>query len=470
MLKTKGPQSINTMAFFNLLGPIVINGVNFFTIPIFTRLLGTAGYGVITIYASWLSIFSIIVGLQTHGSISIAKVHLDEDEQKNYRSSSLSISFCMFVAMFLTGILAKEPLSIFLGIDSGLIWILILHSFGTFAISFGTSCFIYDKRATYSFALSVITTILTISISIIWVSSIGIYEDRFLGRIMGMALPTIIIGLGVFVWILADGKTLFSKKYWAFCLPICLPLILHGLSGVLLAQTDKLMLMHFTDDDSLVGIYGLAVSLTGLISVLWVALNSTWTPFYYDDMKANGQEVIIKRTKGYMLLFTSFVLTFLMASPEIIRIMAPPEFATASDFIPPFVVSMYMVFLYSFPVNFQFYHKKTVFIAIGTFSATVLNIILNSFMIPEYGGMGAAIATMIAYIALFAFHQFIASKLIKQPYTTFGFKQFYLSLIAVIVGVLVFYFSKDIWLVRWAIAITACVLAIGKIVKNRTIF
>ena len=34
-------KSANQLAFFNILGPLILNGVNFFTVPIFTRLLGT---------------------------------------------------------------------------------------------------------------------------------------------------------------------------------------------------------------------------------------------------------------------------------------------------------------------------------------------------------------------------------------------------------------------------------------------
>ena len=42
--------SANQMAFFNILGPVILNGVNFFTVPVFTRLLGAENYGVISLY------------------------------------------------------------------------------------------------------------------------------------------------------------------------------------------------------------------------------------------------------------------------------------------------------------------------------------------------------------------------------------------------------------------------------------
>ena len=41
-------KSANQLAFFNILGPVILNGVNFFTVPIFTRLLGAENYGIRT--------------------------------------------------------------------------------------------------------------------------------------------------------------------------------------------------------------------------------------------------------------------------------------------------------------------------------------------------------------------------------------------------------------------------------------
>ena len=51
----------NRSAFYNILGPVILNGINFFTIPIFTRLLGPEQYGVVSVYTTWVGIFSIIL-------------------------------------------------------------------------------------------------------------------------------------------------------------------------------------------------------------------------------------------------------------------------------------------------------------------------------------------------------------------------------------------------------------------------
>ena len=70
MKKVKG--NVNIVAFFNILGPIVLNGISFFTMPIFTRLLGTDNYGMYTIYYTWVNTFTILVSLQVMGTVGVA--------------------------------------------------------------------------------------------------------------------------------------------------------------------------------------------------------------------------------------------------------------------------------------------------------------------------------------------------------------------------------------------------------------
>ena len=120
-------------------------------------------------------------------------------------------------------------------------------------------------------------------------------------------------------------------------------------------------------------------------------------------------------------------------------------------------------------MNYQLYHKKSVFVAVGTASAAVVNIVLNYLLIPLYGMMGAAVATMISYIALFAFHQMIAKYVVKQSYH-FCFRDYGLSLVAVGVSIALFYLLKDFWYVRWTIGAVLGIWLLRRILKNKTIW
>lgn len=458
----------NSLAIFNLLGPIFLNGINFFTIPVFTRMLGAENFGIVSVYVAWVQIITVIIGLQTTGTISIAKVHLPEEEQQKYRSSVLSLSFCSMIIFSLIILVFSGPVSAFFDLKKIIVLMMVLQSFGTYVIMFASAGFTYDKEAYKTFLLSVTAALATIVLSLVLMLRTDSFAGRADARIWGMALPNIVIGFIVFAIIIFRGKKTFSKKYWRFCLPLSMPLVFHGLSQIILSQADKIMLQKFTTGE-MVGIYSFVVTFTHLINVIWLAFNNTWVPFYFDDMKTGNVENIKKKTKNYVFLFTVIVCGFMLTAPEVAKVFTTSAFWGGINLIPIFSVCMYMVFLYSFPVNFQFFHNRSLNIAIGTCLSAVLNIVLNFIFIPRFGMYGAAIATLIAYISLFAFHQFIARYIVGRAYH-FSYKDYWASLLFVTGNVVLSYLLTGYWHVRWAIAGAMGIVLVARIIKNKKIF
>ena len=82
-------KSQNKNAIFNILGPIILNGISFFTMPFFTRMLGPEQYGIASVYKTWVGILSIIMGLQVQGSIGAAVITFPEKSIKKFQSTVL---------------------------------------------------------------------------------------------------------------------------------------------------------------------------------------------------------------------------------------------------------------------------------------------------------------------------------------------------------------------------------------------
>ena len=461
-------KNVNVAAFFNIAGPVILNGISFFTVPIFTRVLGTANYGIASLYVTWVQIFTMIIGLQTSGTISTSVVHFPKEKQNAYRSSVITISCCSLAVVGALTVIFIEPIKAATGFSALVTVLLILHSFGAFSLNFASSVFIYQKEAYKNFIFSVLTAVLTVVLSLILILKVFPPENNYLGRIIGLAAPNIVIGVALISVIVARGRTGFNKEYWKYCLPLCLPLVFHGLSQTVLSQTDKIMLKVFYGD-SAVGIYSLAVTVSHILVIVWNALNNTWVPVYYDHMKAGDYDTIRIRAKNYIFLFTVLTMGFLTVCPEVVKIFASEEFWQCIEYLPLLAVGSYMMFLYSFPVNFQFFYKKSLGIAVGTLLAAAVNIVLNYFLIDKFGMKGAATATLSAYTALFIFHQIIAKYALKEKYT-FGITMYYKSIICVAVTFALCYLLADFWIVRWSIAAVLGVALLYKTVKNKAIF
>ncbi|MBS5660091.1 MAG: oligosaccharide flippase family protein [Clostridiales bacterium] len=459
----------NALAFFNILGPIILNGINFFTVPIFTRMLGTENYGIVSIYTTWVQVLSIVMGIQTGGTIAVSKAYFEEEEQNAYFSSTLFLSCITSAVITLLTVIFIQPISAFMKLDRVIVLLMLFQSFGSYAISFATLKFIYAKEASKNFLVSVLVSIFSVIISLILIVNIGKFSDRYWGRIIGYALPNIMIGTVLAVMILVKGKTFYHKAYWKFCLPLCLPLIFHHLSQIILAQCDRIMLQQLLNDNGTVGIYSFIFTFVHILNIIWSALNNTWVPFYYDYVKQNNTEVIERKSKNYMFLYTALCIGFVLLSPEVVKLFSSEDFWSGMELIPIIAFSCYMVFLYSFPVNFEFYHKKTLLIACGTCSAAVVNIILNLLFIPWWGNIGAAAATAISYIMLFLFHQIIAKYVIKKGYH-YSFSMFLPGICAMILVSVLFYVTIDLWYIRWPIGMILGVILFWRVYRNKSIF
>ena len=344
--------SANQLAFFNMLGPIILNGVNFFTVPVFTRMLGTENYGVVSLYTTWVQVLTIVMGIQTCGTIAAARVHIDKKELDAFYSSILSLSCLVSAVLTVLIVIFINPIAAFMQFNKIVVLLIVAQSFGAYVINFVTMKYIHHKQASLNFLVSVVVTLVSVFLSLILIMNIDTFEDRYWGRIIGYAVPNVVVGIILGIQIFAKGKTGYRKDYWRFCLPLCLPLIFHNLSQILLAQSDRIMLQKLMNDNGAVGIYSFIFNFVHIINIIYSAMNNTWVPLYYDHLKAGEMDAIRRRTRNYMVLYTILTMGFMLLAPEVVKLFASEDFWSGTNLIPIMTVAYYMVFLYSFPVNY----------------------------------------------------------------------------------------------------------------------
>lgn len=461
-------QLQNKNALFNILGPIILNGISFFTMPIFTRLLGPAQYGIVAVFNTWVSILSIIFGLQVQGSIGTAKAHLGENSIKEYLSSILLLGLIFSALCLFVGFIEEPLFTQWMLVSKPVYYLLGIQSVSAFIISFSSIAFVFYKKAQSSFIVSVTTAISTATLSIFLIIHVFSPDEAYLGKIIGVVVPNALIAAAVASYFLKEGKFTLKKEYIIFCLPICLPLIFHGLSHIILGQSDRIMIQRMMSNQA-TGIYSFMIVFSGILTSIWGALNNTWVPFYYDDLRAGKLDTIKGKSKNYIFIFSIIHIVFLLWAPEVIKLFAPNTFWGAIPLLPLFVMSNYFTFMYSFPVNFQFYHKSTVSIAIGTVAAALLNIGLNTVWIPLFGLQGAAAATLVAHIGLFLFQEFISERVLHQPYH-YNLKFFFPGILTVsLVSFLFFGIYDFIWL-RWGFGVVLSVVFFYNIYRRKSLF
>ena len=439
----------NRVTFFNILSTMLLRGISLFTAPLFSRLLGPSGYGVVSLYTVWVGVAAIAFTLQTHGTLVNARVEYPEEQQNAYQSSVMTLSLLFYLVCSAVVIAFLPQVSRMLKLPWVLVLLILFHAFGSFCLNFLNSKFTYEFKADKNMYVSVGLTLTTVVLSVILIllmpDSINYY-----GRILALSLTYGILGITVCSYVLSKGKTFYNREYWTLALTLALPVVFYSLSDLLLGQCDRVMLQWMMDTD-MVGQYSLAYNFGGIMFTIFGALNNSWVPFYFDDMKQQRREAMHRQAGNFLELFTVLSVGFILLAPEVYHIFAGRKFWSGTNLIPIFVSSYYLNFLCTFPVNYEYYYKKTKAVAIITVGTSLLNLGLNYVLIGAMGVSGAALATAISHGVQFTCHYVYTRYWMKKGDYPFGIRLWakyaacYFAMVALVL------LTGQMGIARWAL-------------------
>ncbi len=394
-------------SFIYTLGAVLIQGLSFITMPIYTRIISQEVFGQYSLYTSWMALIGLFIGIQTVGSLSIARVKY-ADEYDRYAAHALSLSTLSFVTVFSLAFVCRTYLAAYLGFPESVFLLLVVQSFIGYVGGFLGQYFIQLQRAKENLILSATTAVTSVILSLYLLQ---VMQDDFLARIFGAFIPAIGMAVVAVVYIYNKGRIFVKREYLWFTLSVSIPLIFHHLGHQLLGQVDRLMIGKMLSLKD-VALYSFGYNLGMLIQLILGNINTAWVPWYF-EVKRKGSLNLYRYVFNYLALSLFLTLGYLTIFPELALLMGGEKYAESLNFIALIILSYFVGFLYTFPLNTQFYHGSTKFVPIGTLLSGMLNWGINLYFIPHHGIQGAAIATIVSYISLFFFHYIIAKILYK---------------------------------------------------------
>jgi polysaccharide biosynthesis protein len=381
---------------------IILRGISLFTAPIFTRLLSTTDYGIAGNFVSWCSIVSCFTELGLSTAILRGKIDFRK-EYKFFLSSiqTLEIIWSTFFSLII--FLSIDFWVKFMIMDKICIVVMLIYLTFYPAVTNIQIDYRFDYKYKQIVAISVLNTIGTVGCSL----GLIFYwkNQRYLGRIMGMVLPSVILGLIFAIKILREGKNRVNIEYWRYALKLSLPMIPHGLAMIVLGQIDRIMIVKFCGE-SKAGIYTFGYSYAILISIITNAISDAVKPQQYEMLE--NRKIKQLAEFSYKLIFLGVLLSVVLigVAPEALRILGTEEYYDSRWVIFPVAIGTIMQYMYQFFGTVEIYCRKTYFMALGSIGAAFLNYYLNLWLIPQYGYIAAAYTTLISYIILMYFHYF----------------------------------------------------------------
>ena len=382
----------------------LIKGLAFFTLPIFTRLLTTADFGIYNTFLAYENILTVILGVSFYSSFNAARFKFSKIEK--YISACITFSSILSLVFLIFVQIIYPIYSRYLGLDRWILVLLFAYSFSTAIITYYNSYVGLDYQYKKFVLISAIGAIGNIVMSLLLVLTF-FSNNRGIGRIAGMTIPTIFLSTYILLFFFSKNKPNLDKNCIRYALLYSIPIIPHSLSQIILNQFDRIMIT-FIVGESESGIYSFAYTMFSILLITITSIDKIWGPWFFDNLKENNYLKIKKTSTQYGLLMAVISSLLMLIAPEIIKFLGPKEYWNAIYCVIPIVIGGYFSFLYYIPCQVEYYYAKTKYIAFGSILAAIVNIILNSIFIHQYGYIAAAYTTLISYLLYFLFHYLIS--------------------------------------------------------------
>jgi len=406
---------------FYFSGNTLILLAGFISFPIWTRVFSKAEYGtlhLITITVLFLTAFSKL-GLQ-HAAIRFFPEF--EKRQKNMSSYYATLFLSSFILNVFIFLLTNILVWLFFNKYNNKLIISLLH-LSTILIFIGSLKSVFENflraegRAKIYALFSILNRYGGLCLSLLFVV---IFVWGLWGFFLGQIFASVLILLILFFMYLKKG--LINIKSYSFlflkeAIKYGFPLIAIEIAKMLLNFGDRYLIQYFLGA-SYLGTYAAGYNLSNLaISIISNPLRLAVVPLFISIWEKKGAEetkhFLTSIFNFYLMIIIPIIFGLCCLRKEIIVIMASSRYSDAATIIPYIVTSKALHgALYIFGAGL-YVKKKTSFLMWLTLVSSFINIILNIFLIPKYGIIGAAFSTLICIIFLSLSTYMISGKFLK---------------------------------------------------------
>lgn len=404
-------------------------------VPVYTRIFSPADYGIMSLVSATMVIVSIFVVLGMDNAAG--RFFWDSDDPVDRKLTIATWTYCQLATSLLLCLIilieATDIARYIVGNPNSALYfriaafILPLTVLQTVLINW----FRMQRRpwSTMFFALgtNALNIVFTFALVVMLHSGLqGVYWGQILGGVVGSALAGLLLGN----WIHWQH---FSRSKLKSMLRFSLPLIPAALAFWVVGFADRYFVRLYTDTGQ-VGLYQIGSSIAALVALATGAFQQAWGPFAFSLLNRPDANQVYASVLIAYLWITCLVSTALsLFAPEIIRLVAPGSYAGASSVVALLTFSYVMIGLGYIAVIGPSILRTTTPTGIAVTIAAILNIPLNVALVPHFGKVGSAVATLVSQTLIPVYVFYRAQRMYPIPYR-FGPAIGLLALSASIIG------------------------------------
>jgi O-antigen/teichoic acid export membrane protein len=399
------------------LGGLVSRILAVLLLPLYTRYLTPADYGQVETLVALVAVLTIVLRLGI--SSAFFRFWFDAKTPAEHRTV-LRTSFWFTMSMATLGLLAlavfAEPVAELLFGDEGAADLVIASGVALWAnMNYEqlTAVFRVEQRPTAFVTASVANVLLTIGATVLLVVAL---EQGALGVIVGNFAGTLAVYFALLLYRREQLGLELSRPLLREMNRFGLPLVPSALFLWVTNFSDRFFLVSLADAAE-VGLYSVGVRIASAMVLLLTAFRMAWPAFAYsiDD------ESEARSTYAYVLTYLVTIASWLavglaVLSPWLVDWLAAPSFSESSRVVGPLAFAAVALAGYIVVVIGIGRTKRTQFNWAVTGAGAAVNVVLNLVLIPPYGMMGAAVATIAAFATMFLGMAWWSQRIYPVPY------------------------------------------------------
>lgn len=415
------------------LSSIVARIINFFFVPLYTRMLTTGNYGLASELLAYIALLQVVLtfGMET-GFFRFASK--DKDRAGIIFSTAVislgttSLSFLAIVLLF------SDQLSLFAGHPVAYIiytaLILVIDCFT--AILFAELRF-QNKAWKFAMFRSIkilsevgFNLLLFFALPAYFITHPGSWLLNFMpatpdyGYILLAILLSCIVSLVLFIPRLLNLHLVFSRKQFQELLIYSLPLMIAGLPGVANDFISRIFFRFFAPDtlpwQDQLGIFNANVKLAVFMVLFVQMFRYAAEPFFFSSAQRDDMKKVYADVMKYFVAFCVLIFLGIAMYPEMFALFLGKEFRSGIEVLPIMLIANILL---GIVFNLSMWYKlsgKTQFALTITLLGLGINLAINVIFMPVYGYMAAAWGYLFSYLAMVIFSYYLSRKYYPIPY------------------------------------------------------
>ena len=398
---------------------MIIKGINFFLLPLYTKYLTPEMMGISDSISNFTAILFplLVMGLDS----AFSAFYFDKHNEHHHHKVMNTIRFTMLIASLIPVLLAaaSKPISKML-FEDGEYYILVAVSL--ISVSFNLWHLPFSLLARMRNRMTLFALVNTVA------SLAMIFLNVFFLTAMHMGVYSLILStacvqlLQFLMYRILMRERLdpgaYDSDLLKRMLTFSLPLIPNALATWVLALSDRYIILHYCGANE-VGLYGVAARFAAAVSLVANGIYMSYTTYAYDKKgDADDRQNYSRILNAFVYAIMGVCVTVSLFAREIIDIMADARYADTAVLIAPILFGQLFYginTLVGYAITFE---KKSKYILLITTSGAVSNVVLNFIFVPGNGALAASYTTLASYMLMVVLTYYYAQKTFPVEYET----------------------------------------------------